>query len=235
MRVEVVAFAALREALGADRFALDLAEGATGADLRARVAELHPRWRDLVHACRLARGTEFVDDSAPLAEGAEVLLIPPVSGGSGAPAPDVPPVVCLTHDRLDGALLKSAAVRSAAGAVVLFEGTVRSPSHGRDVLHLEYETHEPMALAQMERIVDEARERWPVIAVFLHHRLGRVEVGEASVVAVASCPHRGQAFEACRHLIERLKADVPIWKKEFFADGGVWVGAPGACPHEDPR
>jgi molybdopterin synthase catalytic subunit len=235
VRVEVVAFAALREALGADHIAVDVAEGATGADLRARVAEQHPRWRDLVLACRLACGTEFVDDRAPLAEGAEVLFIPPVSGGSGAAASGAPPAVRLTREPLDGSLLKSAAVHAAAGAVVVFEGTVRSPSHGRDVLHLEYEAHEPMALAQMERIVSEARERWPVIALFLHHRLGRIEVGEASVVAVASCPHRGEAFEACRHLIERLKADVPIWKKEFFADGGVWVGAPGECAHEDPR
>jgi molybdopterin synthase catalytic subunit/molybdopterin converting factor small subunit len=235
MRVEVVAFAALREALGVERFVVDVADGATGADLRARVAELHPRWRDLVLACRLASGTEFVADRAPLAEGAEMLFIPPVSGGSGAPPSDAPRVVRLTREPLDGSILMNAATHAAAGAVVVFEGTVRSPSSGRDVLHLEYEAHEPMALAQMERIVNEARERWPVIALFLHHRLGRVEVGEASVVAVASCPHRGEAFEACRHLIERLKADVPIWKKEFFADGGVWVGAPGACAHEDPR
>ncbi len=102
MRVEVVAFAALREALGAERIVVDMAEGATGADLRARVAELHPRWRDLVLACRLARGTEFVDDRAPLAEGAEMLFIPPVSGGSGAPAPDAPPILRLTRDALDG-------------------------------------------------------------------------------------------------------------------------------------
>ena len=239
MRVEVLAFAALREALGAERISLDLPEGATGAELRERVAELYPRWRDLVLACRLARGTEFVEDRAPLAEGAEVLFIPPVSGGSGRGEPEAgrasadPPVVLLTRAPLDGARLEAAARRAEAGAVVLFEGTARSPSGGREVLHLEYASHEPMALAQMERIVAEARSRWPLTAVFLHHRLGRVGIGEASVVAVASSPHRDEAFAACRHLVERLKAEVPIWKKEFFTDGSSWVGAPGERGGED--
>ena len=102
---------------------------------------------------------------------------------------------------------------------------------GKEVLRLEYEAYEAMAIAQMETIVAEARTQWPVSAIFLHHRLGRIEVGETSVIAVASAPHRDEAFAACRHLIERLKADVPIWKKECFEDGSVWVGAPGVCEH----
>jgi molybdopterin synthase catalytic subunit/molybdopterin converting factor small subunit len=235
MRVEVVAFAALREALGTGRVSLDLEPGATAASVRGRLAELHPRWRDLIAACRLARGNEFVSDEAPLAEGMEIVLIPPVSGGAPADEPAAAgdlPEVALTRGPLDGDALKRAAYRDAAGAVALFEGTVRTPSMGREVNHLEYEAYEPMALAQMERIVGEARERWPVTAVYLHHRLGRIEVGEPSVVAVASAPHRDQAMEACRHLIERLKADVPIWKKEIFTDGSEWVGAPGECAHD---
>lgn len=227
MRVHVVAFAALRESLGTSRFTLDVAPGATAADLRSRLARDHPRLGDLIAACRAARGTDFIADGAPLEDEDTIILIPPVSGGS--PLPEVR----LTTDPLDESALRESVARSAAGAVVAFAGTVRSPSDGRDVLYLEYEAYEAMAVSMMERIVAEARERWPVEAVHLHHRLGRVEVGEASVLAVVSTPHRPDAFEACRHLIERLKADVPIWKKEVFADGSVWVGAPGECAHED--
>ncbi len=237
MRIEVRVFAALREALGTDRFEVDLPPGAGPAELRASVAALHPRWRDLIGACRVAVGVDFVPEGAALAEGSEVVLVPPVSGGGDeadgeSPGPGPPPVE-LTLEPLDAGVLERAAESAAAGAVVVFVGTVRSPNQGRDVDHLEYEAYAAMARAQMERVAGEARERWPVTAVFLHHRLGRIEVGEASVVAVAAAPHRGQAFEACRHLIERLKADVPIWKKECFADGSEWVGAPGECAHDD--
>lgn len=225
MRVEVRFFAAIREAFGGSRIFLDLPDGATGADVRSRLAALHPEHAALLGSCRLAVGTNFVDDAAPVAAASEIVLIPPVSGGMG-PAP-----VVLTHEPLDGDALKRAAYERGAGAVVVFEGTVRSPSEGKDVLWLEYEAYEAMARAQMERIVAEARSEWPLTAVFLHHRLGRIEVGEVSVVAVASAVHRPEAFAACRHLIERLKADVPIWKKEVFADGSVWVGAPGECGH----
>jgi molybdopterin synthase catalytic subunit/molybdopterin converting factor small subunit len=226
MRVHVVAFAALREALGASRITLELGPGATAAHLRAALAREHPRWRDLIAACRVAQETDFIGDGTPLRDEDTVVLIPPVSGGS--PRPEV----LLTAEPLDGNALRKSVARDAAGAVVLFEGTVRAQSEGRAVRHLEYEAYEAMATAMMERIVAEARERWPVEAIHLHHRLGRLEIGEVSVVAVVSTPHRPDAFAACRHLIERLKADVPIWKKEVFADGTVWVGAPGECAHD---
>jgi len=227
VRVEVVAFAALRDALGTDRLAVELPAGATGHTLRTELASRHPRWRDLIHACRLASGVEFLEPGAPLAEGVEVVLIPPVSGGNGAPP------VRLTRDPLDAEALREAAAAAGRGAAVVFAGTVRSPSLGKEVLYLEYEAYEAMARAQMERIVTETVARHPGSAAFLHHRLGRIEVGEASVVAVAATPHRAEAFAACRDLIERLKADVPIWKKEVFADGSVWTGAPGECAHEE--
>jgi molybdopterin synthase catalytic subunit len=219
MRIEVLLFAALREALGRSRFALDLPSQATAADLRARLAAEHPRFRQLIASCRLARGVDFIDESIPLADGDEVILVPPVSGGNA------PSGVRLSRDPLDAEALRRAMHREGAGAVVMFEGTVRSRSNGRDVSHLEYEAYEPMALAMMTRIVAEAEERWPLEAIVLHHRLGRLEVGEVSVVAATSARRRSDAFAACRHLIERLKADVPIWKKECFADGSVWVGA----------
>jgi molybdopterin synthase catalytic subunit len=226
VRVEIVAMAALREALGGGRVSVDVPPGAAASQVRARLADLHPRWRELILACRMARGVEFLDESVPLCEGEEIVFLPPVSGGSG------PPPVLLTEAPLEVDRLRREAHARHAGAVVVFEGTARSPSRGREVEYLHYEAYAEMATAIMERIVEEVRARWPVAAVFLHHRLGRIEIGEVSVVAVASAPHRAQAFEACRHLIEGLKADVPIWKREVLADGGTWVGAPGECAGE---
>ncbi len=231
MRVEVVTFAALREALGDSRLTLELSGETTARAVRDRLVEDHPRFADLIRSCRLACGVEFVDDSQLLEDGAEVILIPPVSGGSEENVA-IAPAVLLESSPLDGEAIKRAAYRDPAGAVVLFEGAVRSPSEGRDVDHLEYEAYEAMAVTQMEKIVEGARSEWPLTAAYLHHRLGRVEVGEASVVVVVTSPHRPEAFEACRWIIERLKADVPIWKKEFYSDGSIWVGAPGECAHE---
>lgn len=225
MRVEVVFFAALRETAGTARTRVELPEGARGRDLRDALIRLRPSLAGLIRASRLAQDVDFIDEDRSLADGDEIVLIPPVSGGSG------PPAVLLTHAVLNVLSVRDAANRPGAGAVVVFEGVVRSPSMGKDVLYLEYEAYEPMALAQMKTIVDEARSRWPLMAVFLHHRLGRIGVGETSVLALVSSPHRAEAFEACRHLIERLKADVPIWKKECFQDGSEWVGAPGSCGH----
>jgi molybdopterin synthase catalytic subunit/molybdopterin converting factor small subunit len=234
VRIDGTAFAALRDALGAVRVTVELPEGATGADLKANLARTHPRWSDLIAACRLVQDVDFIAETAPLRDGSTVALIPPVSGG--APSPEetgAVPEMLLTSDPLDGEAIKRAVARPAAGAVVVFEGTVRSPSEGREVRWLEYEAYDDMARVQMRRLLDETHTRWPDVVVALHHRLGRVEVGEPSVVVAASAPHRAQAFEACRHLIEGLKADVPIWKKEVFADGSVWVGAPGACRTHD--
>ena len=119
----------------------------------------------------------------------------------------------------------------ADGAVCLFVGVVRNENRGRAVLHLEYEAYEEMALPLMEAIAAETARRFPVTDVRLVHRLGRLEVGEASVVIAVSSPHRGEAFAACRFAIDTLKARVPIWKKELYADGSAWLdGTPVPAP-----
>ena len=118
------------------------------------------------------------------------------------------------------------ATRPADGALCLFVGVVRDHNEGRRVLRLEYEAYEEMALPLMEGIAAETRGRWAVTDVRIVHRLGRLEIGEASVAVVVTAPHRGPAFEACRHAIDALKATVPIWKKEFYADGAVWLEGP---------
>jgi molybdopterin synthase catalytic subunit len=118
------------------------------------------------------------------------------------------------------------------GALALFLGVVRNEHAGRSVLHLEYEAYESMALSEMQAIEREARRRWPITEIRIVHRLGRMEIGETSVAVAVASPHRREAFEACRFAIDTLKKTVPIWKKEFYADGAVWLDGPGACDHE---
>jgi molybdopterin synthase catalytic subunit len=143
------------------------------------------------------------------------------------------PMIRLTRERIDLAALHATA--PADGALCLFVGVVRNENGGRPVLHLEYEAYEEMALPLLEGIVAEARRRWAVSDVGIVHRLGRLEIGEASVAVAVAAPHRGEAFEACRYAIDTLKATVPIWKKEFYADGAVWLEGPGECAHAVDR
>jgi molybdopterin synthase catalytic subunit len=111
-----------------------------------------------------------------------------------------------------------------AGAIDIFIGTTRNHSDGKEVLALEYEAYEPMALRLMEGIVAEVRRRWSIIRIAIVHRVGKVEIGEASVIIAVSAAHRQEAFEACRYAIDALKRDVPIWKREVFKDGEAWAG-----------
>ena len=142
-------------------------------------------------------------------------------------------MVKLTREPIE--LTPLTATAPADGALALFVGVVRNENGGRPVLHLEYEAYEEMALVEMERVAAEARQRWPVSDVSIVHRLGRMEIGEASVAVAVAAPHRGEAFEACRFSIDTLKQTVPIWKKEFYADGAVWLEGPRASAHAAPE
>ena len=135
------------------------------------------------------------------------------------------PTIHITHDELDPGAVAAVVGRPGAGAIVTFIGTTRDNTAGRKVLRLEYEAYRPMADEQLRRVADEMLERWDLRDVAIHHRLGRVDVGEASLVVAASSPHRKDAFEACHFSIDRIKQIVPIWKKEFFEGGEVWVGS----------
>jgi len=155
-----------------------------------------------------------------------VCLFPPVSGGSR------PDLVEVTHQPLSEERLMAAVGEPGAGGLVLFSGVVREETGGRRVKYLEYEAHEPMAAAKMREIAVAIRGRWPATArVALVHRIGRLEIGESSVMIAVSSPHRGPAFDACRFAIDTLKETVPIWKKEHFEDGEVWVGLQSQCDH----
>lgn len=229
MRIAVRHFAIVREKLGIAREDVELPEGACVSDLidalRARHAH---RIEPLLAHVRFAVGTDFADREQTLTEGDEVALIPPVAGG--APTEPIsaadPPRVLVTDQPLsEAAVIALADARDGQmGGVCTFTGVVRHHSKGHDVVRLEYEAHEEMATAVLARIAGECQERWPGCVVAIHHRVGVLDPGELAVVIAAAAPHRAEAFAACRHTIERLKEDVPIWKKEVGPDGQEWVG-----------
>lgn len=142
------------------------------------------------------------------------------------------PVVAITSAPLDPQALVAAVADDTAGAAASFLGLVRDHNLGRRVLYLEYEVYEPLAVKALERIVGEAREEWPDTRLVLHHRVGRIEIGEASVAIAAASPHRAHAFAACRYAIERVKQIVPIWKREHFEGGEVWLEGATADPQD---
>lgn len=225
MQVRVLPFGILKEWLGAAGLTLELRDAATVADLLQQLAATHSA-RDL-RGIAIGVNAEFATASHVLHDGDEVALLPPVSGGSPASAPDEtnnqPVVVELVREWIDSERHIDDAKSAEDGAVVVFDGIVRNNSRGRSTLYLDYEAYEKMALRQMRELAEQARNRFAVRRVTLIHRLGRIEIGETSVLIVVASAHRAAAFEASRWLIDTLKQTVPIWKKETFADGAVWA------------
>ena len=213
--MRVLLFAALREALGQKELALELPEGATVGDLLGALESRHGALGAFWGRVLVAVNRERSREDRALAEGDEVALLPPVSGGVGPVRLQASPLSL--DDLLDE-------VRSPeCGGIVTFTGVVRNLSRGQRIDHLEYEAYEPMAQRELERIRAEVAERWPDVRLALAHRLGRLELGDAAVAIVAAAPHRAEAFEACRYAIDTLKRSVPIWKKEFSEEGTYWV------------
>lgn len=224
MQVKVLFFGQLKDVVGAAEDRVELPEGASVEDLLAHYRKRFPRWAEFRPSLAVAVNQEYADGGARLRGGDEVALLPPVSGGAQDPStPLGASRVELTRARIVPEEILAGVKAPADGAVVVFDGIVRNHSGGHPTLYLDYEAYEPMALRKMEEIVAEIRARWRVDRVALVHRLGRLEIGETSVFIAVSAAHRADAFDACRHAIERLKRTVPIWKKEYFADGGVWV------------
>lgn len=227
MKVRVLLFAYLRERHGASQVTVDVADGATVADVWTELSSrlnLSPRER-----IRVAVNEAYVDNSYRLQDNDELALIPPVSGGAGALV-----VYRVDDEAIDLSALLEAVGNPAAGGTVLFVGTTRDQNEGRAVLRLEYEAYRRMAVAEMARIGAEIERRWPVTAVAMVHRIGLVPIAEASVAVAVSAPHRDAAFAACRYGIDTLKATVPIWKKEHYRGGEVWIGSCDGKHAADP-
>jgi molybdopterin synthase catalytic subunit/molybdopterin converting factor small subunit len=214
MQITVQLFAAHRDAAGAATISLAVPPGATAGDVWPMLIDRHPALRRVAPPTAVAVNDEVHPAHRPLSDGDRVALIAPVSGGD---------LIELVREPISVDALLTAVREPGAGAVVLFLGTVRRHSRGRDVDRLEYEAYEALARREMARIAGVAKDRWGVRLAIVH-RLGVLAIGEISVAIAAAAPHRRDAFEAGRFAIDTLKQTVPIWKKEVWASGSEWIG-----------
>jgi MoaE-MoaD fusion protein len=209
VKVRVRLFAGLRERAGVGDVVVELPEGAVVSDVWSELG-LGQEPDGLLYAVNRS----YADKSATLTGGDEVAVIPPVSGGDFR----------LSEDTLSLERAVDAVRTADAGAIATFVGTTRARSRGRDVLHLEYEAYEGMAEQVMASLADALRAKYELCELAIHHRVGRVEIGDTSVVIAVSAPHRGDALSACRDAIDELKVTVPLWKKEVYEGGEEWIG-----------
>ncbi|MGO8818187.1 MAG: molybdopterin converting factor subunit 1 [Terriglobia bacterium] len=230
MRVNVLFFGITHDLTGCAQEQVDLPEGENLEGLRRLYETRFPRLLSVGNSLILAVNQEIAKDSAPLHDGDEVAFMPPVSGGASED------FFRITRAPISAAELARQLSAPQDGAIVVFEGTVRNHSRGRATLYLEYEAYEPMAIGKMEELGREAKQKFAIDGIGMIHRLGRLEIGETSVAIIVTAEHRRAAFEACQFAIDRLKQVVPIWKKEYFADGAVWAegeGHPGVVMERD--
>ncbi|MEW6731230.1 MAG: molybdenum cofactor biosynthesis protein MoaE [Acidobacteriota bacterium] len=218
MEIKVLFFGGCREAAANNEITLTLPSGASVA---VAFEELKGRYPELAHfGARLlfAVNEAYAKPEYQLTQGDTLAVFPPVSGGA------TPTDICeLTHNEIDSRQLALRVLQPIDGAIVTFDGVTRNHNRNRTVRYLEYEAYEAMAIKVMHQIVVEVRERWSVDSIAIVHRLGRVDIGQTSVAIVVTSAHRKPAFEACHFLIDRLKQIVPIWKREYYQDGAVWV------------
>ena len=229
MQVKVLFFATLRDLLGTRQMTVDLpATSSTVAQLRQRLIASHPAAKDNLNIALAAINEEFAFDKDAIQDGDEVAFFPPVSGGSGGRAAR-PDIFRLPRQAIDHDEIIAAISTARSGAVCLFTGLVRGQTdkqgHPQRTESLEYEAYEPMALAKMQQVAREIRAKWgKVEGIAIAQRVGRLQVGENTVLIACSAPHRDDGcFEAARYGIDRLKEIVPVWKKEIGADGQAWV------------
>jgi molybdopterin synthase catalytic subunit/molybdopterin converting factor small subunit len=234
VHIQVLFFGVIRDVVGLREDTLDIAEGASLGSVFEHYAGRFPRLREMAASTVLARNKQFSSPVTPLAEGDEVALLPPVSGGS-AGGPEAPPhythqvadpagnFFALTREAIDGTAIARRLLRGEDGAFVNFEGVARNNTKGRATRYLEYECYEPMAVRMMAEIGTDIARNHAIGRIAMVHRLGRLEIGETSVAVVVTAPHRKAAFEAALEGINRVKKVVPVWKKEYFVDGEVWV------------
>ena len=222
MRVRVLFFGMLKDLAGKSSDVIELPEGAVVRDVVTNYQAQIPGLKESAASLALAVNQQYADPGCELHAGDEVALLPPVSGGM-ADSPSVRRHASIVRDPINTPCVMASLKRGDDGASLMFEGVVRNQTRGRRTLYLEYEAYEEMALREMESLAAQALQKFQIRDVALVHRLGRIEIGETSVLIAVASAHRAAAFEACRWLIDTLKRTVPIWKKEFFEDGAVWA------------
>jgi len=231
MRVRVLFLGVLRDITGGMSDTLDLPDDSSVADLLAHYESRNLRLKEYLPSVAVAVNQRYASSDLKLRAGDEVALLPPVSGGApeaagGLPAPQPAErrrCATIVRGPIDTQQVVAGLKRGEDGAAVVFEGVVRNQTRGRKTLYLDYEAYEEMALKEMESLAAQALERFQIRDAVLVHRLGRLEIGETSVLIAVASAHRAAAFDACRWLIDTLKRTVPIWKKEHFEDGAVWA------------
>ncbi len=228
MRIRVLFFGILHDIVGFREDSLEYSGEPRLAAVFDHYATRFPRFREMSGSVVLALNQQFSSPAATISEGDEIAFLPPVSGGSGRfthqiTDPQAGHFFALTRDPIDGAQLARRLLQGTDGAFVNFEGVGRNNTKGRATLYLDYECYEPMAVKMMAQIGGEIAALHAIGRIAMVHRLGRIETGETSVAVVVTAPHRKPAFEAALEGINRLKRLVPVWKKEYFVDGEVWV------------
>jgi molybdopterin synthase catalytic subunit len=231
MRVRVFFFGILKDLAEKSSDSLDLPAGASVRDLLEHYRAATPRLGEALASLAVAVNQQYVGAETKLRPDDEVALLPPVSGGL---TDESRRHATISRDSIDTAKVLAHIKQGDDGAALVFEGIVRNQTRGRRTLYLDYEAYEQMALQEMESLAEQSLKKFKVRDVALVHRLGRLQIGETSVLIVVASAHRAAGFEACRWLIDTLKRTVPIWKKEYFEDGAVWAdGEP--FPAEIPR
>ena len=218
----------VKDVVNASESALAMPEGAVLSQVFDHYAQRFPALRDMKASMVLARNQEFVPPSTPIQDNDEIAFLPPVSGGAGKWTKQITlepagHFFALTREPIHAGDLRNLVLQDCDGAICTFEGVTRNNSRGRATRFLEYECYESMAIKLMAQIGEQIAAAHAISRIAMVHRLGHLEIGEASVLVMAAAPHRGSSFEAARAGIDRLKKTVPIWKKEYFADGEVWV------------
>ena len=227
MQVRLLFFATLKDIVGSRQLKLEMPSGSTIADVLSHLESSYPRIKDYRSVLLTALNEEYVDQQAQVGDGDEVAIFPPVSGGNI----DADTLIIsrdrelyqITRDPIEAQKIARQMLRPEDGAICVFEGVVRNNSKGKRTLHLVYEAYDTMALKKLEEIGIFVRQAWEIGCIGIVHRLGHMDIGETSVAVIVTSPHRRAAFDACHYAIDKLKKVVPIWKKEFFEDGELWI------------
>ena len=220
MQIHVLFFGILKDLAGRSSDVINLPEQATAGDVLQHYEQRVKDKRDIWSCVAISVNQEYASLQSRLRPGDEVALLPPVSGGV---SDNDEPFIRLTRERWVPHDIIPALERPEDGAIVIFDGIVRNNSRGRRTLYLDYEAYESMALAKLKELATQAVGRFAIRNVAILHRLGRLEIGESSVLIAVFSAHRAAAFDACRWIIDTLKRTIPIWKKEYFEDGAVWA------------